>query len=347
MNILHIIDDHKFIKICSETFKINKLNNFFLKSGEITLDYITLNKIDCVVIHFLRVYEINFFYKNHIKVKKIWMSWGGDIFNLPLFYDDFLDLSSKKMNYIIHKKQGHKRLLTHFLKIVIKKLNINFSNKKISVINDFDYIVPIVPGDYDILVKKYNVTAPMYHFNYVTEILENKGKIGNNIIVGNSATLSNNHLTVIKKLREVIDNKTIVYLPLNYGNAFYRDFLLKNLKYDQKFTPLTEFIPLDKYNDIIKSCGIMIMNHQRQQALGNILMGLMNGCTIYLNGRSSLYRYLKSCDFNIFTFKQFDIKFRLNDTQILENIELTKKYFGKEMQTKKIRNLLKMIHEQK
>ena len=54
------------------------------------------------------------------------------------------------------------------------------------------------------------------------------------------------------------------------------------------------FMPFEEYNSIIKSCSIAIFAHERQQALGNILMCLWNGCKVFLSKNSIVYKYLKS-----------------------------------------------------
>lgn len=344
MNLLHIIDDQKFIKICKETFRIDGLNNFFIKSGEINFEYLNEKKIDIIFVHFLRNYEIDFFNKNELKIKKIWMFWGADGFRLPLFYNNFLDNQTKKSRQIVEKKQGLKRLLIHNLKILFKKVinNNRTTTTTLRVINSFDYIIPIVPGDYYLLKEKYGIKTPMFHFNYVTQLFKKDIVKSNrqNIVLGNSATFSNNHISIINQLKKIDLGTRKVYIPLNYGNIFYTEYILDYIKGDDRFIPIIDFLKLEEYNDIISSCEIMIMNHERQQALGNVILGLMSGNKIYLNNKSTLYTYLIECGFKVFDVNNFNINIAMSKEIIDKNIALAEYYFGKELQTNRINDFL-------
>ncbi|MDH0659104.1 TDP-N-acetylfucosamine:lipid II N-acetylfucosaminyltransferase [Empedobacter sp. GD03865] len=343
MNVLHIIDDQKFISICQDTFNIDGLNNTYIKSSEISVDYLKQNNIQIIFVHFLRIPEINFFSNNNISIPKVWMFWGADGFSLPLFYNNFLDKQTQKSRQIIEKKQGLKRLFVHNVKILFKDfINKITTTKTVRVINSFDYIVPIVPGDYYLLKEKYSIVPPMFHFNYVTKLFKNDNieKNRQNIILGNSATYSNNHISIINNLKNIDIGKRKVYIPLNYGNKFYTEYILNYIKDDNRFIPMTEFLKLEDYNKIINSCEIMIMNHERQQALGNVILGLMSGNKIYLNNKSTLYTYLIECGFKVFDVNNFNINIAMSKEIIDKNIALAEYYFGKELQTNKIKELL-------
>lgn len=345
MKLLHIIDDEKFIKFCEQTFDIDFVKNFYLKSGKISLEYLKDNKIDIIFIHYLRNKEVDFFYENLVVQPKIWMFWGADGFSLPLFYNDFLDRDSKRNINNIKLNNSLKEYIKHKTKIYFNKVwNNNFTiKKKLNVINQMDYIVPIVPEDYYLLKAKYNIIPKIYHFNYVTNLL---GQINNktegNILLGNSASLSNNHFSVLKALNNInLDNKK-VYVPLNYGNQLYKNYLLDFITElsNPNIIPLTDFLPYEKYTEIINSCDIMVMNHYRQQALGNVILGLLNGCTVFMNEHSSLYVFLREKGFiikNIESLKEMNL---LDFKEKQYNYDLAKNVFGKEHQLRLVKKLL-------
>jgi len=346
MKLLHIIDDKKFIKFCENTFALDFVENFFLKSGEITLEFLKDIEVDVIFIHCLRDNEIDFFYKNKINTPKIWMFWGADGFSLPFFYNAFLDDDSKIANEKITRRN-----VTEFLKHRFRRDFVGlwsrsaFVKKKISVMNQMDYIVPIVPGDYELLKRKYFLKPKSYHFNYVVDLVgevENRGM--GNILVGNSASLSNNHFSILAKLSELELGERKVYVPLSYGDKYYREYVLNYISKlnCENIIPLSDFMPYEDYTSIIGSCDVMIMNHLRQQALGNVILGLLNGCTIFMNEKSSLYRYLVSKGLDIRSVDKIDEMCGLNYEEKIVNADLARELFGREKQLRSVEVLLNM-----
>jgi hypothetical protein len=52
-------------------------------------------------------------------------------------------------------------------------------------------------------------------------------------------------------------------------------------------------MPLDEYNDLVAGCDVVIMNHRRQQALGNIGTALNAGATVYLDEANPVYEFFR------------------------------------------------------
>lgn len=350
MNILHIIDDEKFIGLCIKTFKIEHVKNHYLKSNELSKDFLKQNKIDTIFIHFLKDSEVAFLSENNITTPIIWMFWGADGFSLPGFYSYFLDQQSKRFLYKIKISTGFVPFMKHFIKLNFKSIlnHLPATKTKLSVINNFDSIVPIVPGDYHLIKDKYKVTAPLFHFNYVTPI-ENKidSETKNvNILLGNSADITNNHISVLEELQKHDLRNRKVYIPLNYGNTEYKEHLLGYLnKMDNEgIIPIIDFMPFNEYSEMINSCSIMIMNHHRQQALGNIIIGFCNGCTIYMSSKSSLYDYLTSKGFIIKEMENLSGFSEISNEDKTHNFKLTKETFGEERQIELVSKLLSEIN---
>jgi hypothetical protein len=65
-----------------------------------------------------------------------------------------------------------------------------------------------------------------YPFEYFIDQVDPKVKLGNNILIGNSSSYSNNHLEVFEHLKtfDLEDKKLIV--PLSYGNPLLSKQLL-------------------------------------------------------------------------------------------------------------------------
>jgi dTDP-N-acetylfucosamine:lipid II N-acetylfucosaminyltransferase len=70
---------------------------------------------------------------------------------------------------------------------------------------------------------------------------------------------------------------------------------------------LDTFLPLTEYNKIIRSCGIVIMNHHRQQAVGNILASILLGSKVYLSEKNTILQYLRGIGIFVFSIER-DLK---------------------------------------
>src|SRR5690606_11417008 len=111
----------------------------------------------------------------------------------------------------------------------------------------------------------------------------------------NSASDTNNHFDALNYLN-LIHWKGEIIVPLSYGNKDYADDIIyygKN-KFGDKFIPFVDFMPLDQYHQCINSCGIVWMNHVRQQAAGNILSALSMKKAVIMNKENNLYKTLAS-----------------------------------------------------
>ena len=114
------------------------------------------------------------------------------------------------------------------------------------------------------------------------------------ILLGNSGNSSNNHLEVIQLLNPLKEQFDHCYLPMSYaGTDEYRKDLAQSIPSNiySQVSILQEMMPKETYFRLVNECDVIIMNHIRQQALGNILYGLCRGKTIYLNPKGVLWKY--------------------------------------------------------
>lgn len=144
-----------------------------------------------------------------------------------------------------------------------------------------------------------NLTAPRMHLPYVcTEESFERGPAkmeGPNILVGNSATPTNNHLDAFELLANQDLRGRKIIVPLSYGDNDYRREIVKqgNRLFGESFVPLLEFLPLHVYYETISACGVVLMNHVRQQAMGNILAALYKGARVILRDESPIRHTLR------------------------------------------------------
>ena len=128
------------------------------------------------------------------------------------------------------------------------------------------------------------------------EFMNSRCNRNGNILIGNSASYSSNHLEAFDYLGKSFGNfDRKIFVPLSYGNKKYaRDISIAGVeKFGEVFIPLVSFLPREEYHEILLSCSCVIMNHTRQQALGNIVVALWLGSRVYINENISTYHFFK------------------------------------------------------
>lgn len=212
-------------------------------------------------------------------------------------------------------------------------------SSKIKAFKNVDFIQTHVIDDYDNVRKRFGKNYKWSNFSYYTyedyksnnEVIINE----NRIQVGNSATFSNNHLEVFTLL-EKLQVKVKIFCPLNYGDKNYAKFIEEKGKatFGNNFQSLLDFLPLQDYNNLQASCGIVIMNHYRQQAAGNIISALLNGSKIFMSNKSPLLNHFKRLGLSIYTLED-DLKSKkdlklLTEEEVKKNKDILKSYYSRQ-----------------
>lgn len=114
------------------------------------------------------------------------------------------------------------------------------------------------------------------------------------ILLGNSATPTNQHWEALLTLKESNFEVISILMPLSYGDEEYADWISSKARtlFGSVVTCLRDFLPLEEYKQHIGKCGMVVMNHSRQQALGNIYWALNAGKRVLLNPEGINYQHL-------------------------------------------------------
>lgn len=246
--------------------------------------------------------------------KCFWFMWGGDLY------------------YKFIHQVGIKTNVLEFLRAI--------------VLRQIKHVISGVEGDYELMKRLYNTEAVFhkclgYESNLFRSVEEERlDKDTVNILVGNSATETNNHLELFKKLKPLIKPNMRLYVPLSYGDMKYSEQIiaLGNEMFGDSFEPLTQFMPFNDYLRFLNKIDIAVLGHDRQQAFGNTVTLLGYGKKVFMKDTVTPWQ----------TFDRLGVKvFNLNslclDPSFVEssrNTEIIKENFSREKLTKQWKEII-------
>jgi len=195
------------------------------------------------------------------------------------------------------------------------------SRTELEALQRIDLFSPVLPNEHA-LVKRHQPSfrASFIRWNYGTTeddlTLINIGdplpRLGPNILVGNSATPANNHLECFAALRKLpdLDGRQVI-VPLSYGDfdGAYTQHIVSagRQHFGSKFVPMLEFLPKERYIEVLTSCGHVMMNHVRQQAMGNLIISGLMGAKLHLNRFNPAAAWLKHLGLPIAELTKLDL----------------------------------------
>lgn len=332
LRIIHCITDEKFVDCIIATFDFlqdrsisryvhitNNANQQFRYLHKFEgVEYVNISQFlsvlysgdcDIVFLHNLQSMPLKFISKIPKAVKVVWLSWGFDIYG---------HMGSRPLVPIPNLLQPETRKLLWDKQLISKLKNLykitrNRQLKK--AVARVDYYSGIIPEEYNMMSKVPFFHAKQIDFRYATplsditlSLLETEKPVnGRNILIGNSGDPSNNHVDIFLKLSNLNLSERYIYVPLSYGDDFRYIKKIKELGvklWGDYFVALDNFLPYNEYKEIISSCGFRFFGHERQQALGNINLALMDGCKLFLSDTSVLWRHLKKMGINLYSIQK-------------------------------------------
>ncbi|MEX1130411.1 MAG: TDP-N-acetylfucosamine:lipid II N-acetylfucosaminyltransferase [Candidatus Woykebacteria bacterium] len=335
--IIHIATDEKFIDAAHDIYEkaFPRLNEFLilLKKYEKEIKYLSKdNEYKFIpagqdylseVIKAVRGAKIVVFHGmdarhakvavelNKLNVKLIWNVFGIEIYNNYKIVGNssYGKLTYKEFVFSI-KAWIKNKLRPLYYEYIIKDKRSN------QLIIDAFKLMDYVSILYEEEIEKYielEIVEPDIKFlkftYYPLNIIINQNTdytVGKNILIGNSATFTNNHIEVFEILSKFSLEERKAIVPLSYGNEDYANAIIeRGASYlGENFNPLIDFLPLQEYQKILESCGIVIMNHYRQQAVGNVLNTLYMGSKVFLSEKNTLFHYLKRIGCTIYSIEK-------------------------------------------
>ncbi|MEX1214252.1 TDP-N-acetylfucosamine:lipid II N-acetylfucosaminyltransferase [Saccharospirillum sp.] len=208
------------------------------------------------------------------------------------------------------------------------------------VIHRIGHLVTYIEGDVELARQWYGAKGShheciMYLSNVVNpgmvpEASPQPDKAGLNILLGNSADPSNNHVETLERLRPYKDQDILIYAPLSYGDQDYAKQVIDQGKewFGDKFVPMTDFMPFDQYLEFLKSLDIAVFNHQRQQAMGNTILLLGMGKTVFMRSDVTHWRFLSGLGVKLFDVSQVTLQL-LSSDEMQKNAHIVHSYFSR------------------
>lgn len=203
------------------------------------------------------------------------------------------------------------------------------------VIKNIKNLVSGLSGDVEYVRQHYSAVGrhhscflyPSNIFNSFPNNPISEGKI--NILVGNSASPENNHLKTFEILKKYKHEDIKIFVPLSYGDGQYRDYVIKlgESIFEEKFISLTSMLSVSDYLNFLASIDVALFNHNRQQAMGNIINLLGLGKLVYMRRDVSTWNDLKHLGVKVYDIDDFDL-YNIDSSSSNENFLKIKAYFS-------------------
>lgn len=250
----------------------------------------------------------------HFIRKAIWLIWGSDLYWHRIPKKNYLDKFVEKM--------------------------------RTKIIRSFLAIASLTDGDYYLAQEWYGTNAKNIRLDYCEEYIisllhDMKAKMRTNhdeqisILIGNSATETNQHKQILKLLTKYKDENIKLIVPLSYGDMQYADEIQKlgYELYGDKFVPIRKYLAKREYYELLNSIDIAIFNNNRQQATGNITALLYLGKKIYLRNDTSMWEeWVRKVGYSIHNIndiseEKYEVFIKNNKDEITNNFILVNDFF--------------------
>jgi hypothetical protein len=247
---------------------------------------------DIAIFHSVGAYAASLIAATPPSVFTVWSGWGGDYYGNRTFPAAGL-LGQRTRRYLAGRTALRHRLLYAKRRFV--------TNRPIGqAAGAVDAFSAPIPNDFAVFRRRFRGFHGRYaQLNYASVedsfVLAGAEFAGDDILLGNSADPANNHLDILPLLSAKHSAGRRIIAPLSYGDQVYADAVVTEGRrlFGSDFVPLREFVPLAEYLDLVASCGVVVMGHRRQQAIGNVATALWGGAQVFMDARSPLYTFFR------------------------------------------------------
>ncbi len=312
-----------------KSFRYIKDSENFLIYDDSVFDTLDFARVSCVYIHFLTDDKIKFIRKIPKSIPVCWCVYGGDLYNRYLRYFGFEILYRER-------KMSLSEVLLYKLVSLVRTFEFRYILKRIRWFC-------AMSCDYK-LIQKYNIkgyeSINVSTFSYTMreimgDLYDAPFCTGDSLVVGNSASYTNNHLYSLKFISKLNLGGYKVVLPLAYGGDSKYIIDIKNYYSNTLHTEVVfneTFVDLHEYNAGLQNAYAFVFGNWRQEALGNIVVALYLGKKVYISTKNPLYEDLKSDGFIIYPLESIEESFSTDISleDKIHNRELADNLYNKE-----------------
>ena len=327
---------------------------------------------EAVFVHFLTAQARRVIDKAPPATHFIWIGWGADYYHL-IHTREHLLLPETRRELAVVRATGRRMAMARNVAVEIPRLALHpirsvrrlrsvWRMRRIGagrhgesrLLDRIDVFAPVLREDYDaVLASHPELRARFADWNYWTAGLAELGppsvdpSSARNILLGNSATPENNHLEAMHLIASVDNPDRRIVCPLSYGDPGYGDMIAARGEelFGAGFIALRDYMDTAAYVTLLRSCSVVVMNHVRQQAMGNIILMLWLGARVFLNPESPVNRAMASIGIQVHDIRGLADFLRQDKPAasvdcILETRERLDRHFGRDAILEKTRRLL-------
>ena len=343
--------NHEYIYISNnKNYKFNRINTALdrikIMSADEFLCLCQTGCYDAVFLHAIDSFPFNKTKNIPKEIKVFWLVWGYDLYghpwNAPMIKMNLYKPKTiescpwLKQSFIYDFLRRFKRVCVSYLNRINGVNDIfHYSSKDfIEAVSRIDYFSGVLTNEYDLVkdVPYFRAEPVSYAYASVESMYESVPStipaIGDNVLVGNSAAETNNHLDILEYIKDFKPDKRKVILTLSYsGIKRYVDMVIAAYQkvFGDKIYPLLQLMSLKEYNNVLCTCGYGIFFHERQKGIGNISVLIMNGAKVFLSDTSVAYHYYKSMGIYVYSVQKDlnpeSLSTPLTDEQKMYNIK--------------------------
>ena len=232
----------------------------------------------------------------------IWWGWGYDIYQSQKGLPPMVNLPLYKP--YTQRFVDHVPLMRKLQNVYLAIQRALWSRRRRDAISRVDYFQPVVLKEYSMMCQNEFFRAKEFYYKPLGRSLEIRDMVAStgHILLGNSATPTNNHLDVLEVVKACKQDSQKIIIPLSYGNKRYTEWLKPQIQGDD-IMPLYDFLPRDEYFKIVEGCSYAVIGTIRQQAMGNISFALSKGIKVFLYKDSVAYQNHKELGYAIYAIE--------------------------------------------
>ncbi len=262
-----------------------------------------------IQVSFMTTSKVYFIRHAPRRIKIVWGIPGGDLYNRYLRYFGYPLFFSEKKSMKYHIGYALRRVFRRFEFNYI----VNRCDAVISAYCDYSLICKYAGKHSSVPFHVYSIAYPMdkmlgRYFNHPFVFSDSI-----HVIVGNSASRTNNHLYALEFLKRLKRDDFNVQLILSYGDSdqqyrrTVKDYYLS--AFHDRVSFVTDYMAMDEFNHMLLSATHFVYGNWRQEAVGNILTALYFGGKVFLSTKNPLLADLKMKGFFIYSLEEIDSSF--------------------------------------